>query len=381
MRRPSRGDRLRAESFAAALDTIRKHYVGETDPDELYRAALTGMVGELDDRFSTWLTPAQYRESRQETRGEFGGIGVSIQPHELGLIVVKLLEPGPSQEAGVRVGDIITGVEGRVCKGLEITEIVSMIRGPVGKPVTITVRRNGHPGPLQFTIRRAKIEFPFVEWRLLKPGVGCIEFRLFDDDCDEKFRDALDDLGKQGMKVLILDLRGNVGGLLEQCVRICDMFLSGGAIVRVKGRIEEETNDFMASERTVVPAGLPVLILVDGQTASAAEILAGALQDHGRARLVGTPTFGKAAVNRIYVLPDRSAIVLTVAHYTTPNGRVISKGGLKPDVVVGELPPWKEDGGLKPAEWLKLYNEAREKQMKTAEEIADKLLQPSPTDP
>jgi carboxyl-terminal processing protease len=374
LRRPTRQEKLRTASFRAAMDLIKDHYFRDVDEESLYRAAMAGMVSDLDDRFTVYMTPREYRQAHDETQGEFGGIGVTIQPHEKGLLVLKVQPNGPAEEAGIRQGDVVVAVGAVPCKGLPMTELVSMIRGPVGEKVALDVERKGVAKALTFEVRRDRIEFPFVESEMLSPGIGYLQLRQFDKDVARKFRDAFEALRKDGASVLVLDLRGHVGGLLDQCVAICDFFLPGGVIVRVNGRVKGETRDFKADTDTLVPEDMVVFALVDGQSASAAEILAGALQDSGRAKLIGTRTFGKGAVNRVYLLPDGSALMLTVAHYKTPKGRTIMGDGLSPDVEVGTLPEWQPDGDLSAEEWIKRYNEAREAQLQVAKKLADEAL-------
>lgn len=374
IRRPTSGERLSVETFREGLSLIKRHYYKDVAPEDLGRAAVNGMVSELGDPFSVYLTPPEYKETEVETSGEFGGIGVTIQPHAEGLIVTKFQEGSPAEAAGMKVGDIIIEVDRRLCHGLPLAELLGMVRGPVGKDVELRVRRNGETQPLNFKIKRARIRFPFVTSRMLMPGIGIVELAQFDQDCAAQVKKALEGLIAQGMKVLILDLRGDAGGLLDQCVEICDMFLSDGIIVSIRGRRRAETREFRATRGTIVPADMPVFVLVDQQSASASEILTGALKDTKRAVIVGTRTFGKGAVNRVYPLADGSAIVLTVAHYTTPAGHVITEKGIEPDVEVGTLPEWKEDGKISAQEWLRLYREAREKQSAAVEKLAVEAL-------
>jgi len=369
--RPSTTHRKRLAAFSAALRLIPRHYAGEVNEQQLYEAAMRGMLQSLGDPYSAFLRPYEVSEAGVQTEGEFGGIGVEVMPRDGGAIVTAVQEDGPAAAAGIRPGDQIVGVDGRECGEMSFLELVSRIRGKVGTRVSLSIERADSAGTLTVELKRARIVLESVRWKMIEPGIGYVQIRQFDAHCPAKLREGLQKLKASGrLEALLLDVRGNRGGLLGAAVKVCDMFLSGGPIARVESRVAGERQSFTASAATVVPPELPMAVLVDGLSASAAEVMAGALQSNGRATVVGLRTIGKGAVNRIYVLPDGSGIVLTVAHYTAGRGVAVEGRGIEPDVEVGQLPPPpKGEDPHEREQWLARLRAARQEQLEAALEL------------
>lgn len=374
LKRPDETERKGVASVQRAGDVIRRNFYKKVDEGSLYRSAVKGMVDGLDDRFTIYLSPSEFRNMEYEVRGEFGGIGVIVRPDKTGTVIVRVQDGGAAAEAGLKPGDIIFKVDDQDCKGLKFDEVIALVRGPIGKSLTLSVRRNGEAQPLEFKLTRRKIEFPFIEWKIVEPGIGYLRLLQFDRDCDAKFQKGIEELLAKGMSVLVLDLRDDVGGLLPNCVNICDLFIKRGVIVSIEGRAASENKTFNATDRQVVPAGLPIFCLVNAHTASAAEILTGFLKDYGLATVIGTRTFGKGAVNRSYPLPDGAAIMLTVAHYATPKGIKINGKGITPDKIVGEVPPWDGGKNMKAQDWIKLVEKGAKAQYDEALALARAAL-------
>jgi carboxyl-terminal processing protease len=336
--RPPRQERLRMAVFSRALETIPELYVKHVDEESLYRGAMKGMVESLGDRYSTYLTPEQMQRVGEETSGEFGGIGVVLNLINGRPLVQEVLEGGPAAAEDIKAGDFITQVDGVDVISLDIERVVSLVRGKPGSRVTLTLRRGSEEAPLTRTLTRQVIDLPSVEQSMLEDGIGVMHLSSFAKDAAGEFGRALLDLKSQGLKGLIVDLRDNAGGLVSQVTGICDMFLDQGLIVALAGRVNPAEPPVEATSQVLVDKTVPVVILVNHMTASAAEILAGALQAHGRATIVGTRTVGKGSVTSVIRLPDDSGLMITVSHYRLAGGRIIEGNGVEPDVVVGEVP-------------------------------------------
>jgi len=365
--RPSTERQLRMESFMAALRLIPEHYVKEVKEEDLYRAAMEGMVSSLGDRYSAYLGRPQMGEARIQTSGEFGGIGVSVAPQDGLLVITEVMESSPARQVGLAEGDMIVKVDGQECSKLPFPEAVALVRGKVGTPVELAVMQQKTGQTVTFNVVRRKITLETVKWEMLESDLGLLRVEQFDQHSLAKIKDGIDALLSQGMRGLILDLRNNTGGLLDQAVAVSDLFLDRGAIVKLESRLTQERDSFKASEGTALPQDMPLVVLVDGRTASAAEIVAGALKQHGRATIIGTRTFGKGAVNKIYPLPDGSGVILTVAHYSIPPDTVIEGSGIEPDIVVGELPPFPSGSDRKEvAAWIAEQKRASEQQLERA---------------
>jgi carboxyl-terminal processing protease len=326
-----RDDVRRQQTFEAALETIESEYVSDVNREKLFDAAMRGMIRGLNDPWSAYLTPRQATRDQELTEGRFVGIGVVIMGRE----IVEVFEDGPADEAGLLVGDVITEVDGQDIVGETTESMVDLIRGERGTEVEVTVQRQGLSSPVQVSVRRDTVEIPNVKYEVLDEGVGWLELNGFDRDMPGEVRTALQEMQAGGIKGLIIDVRRNLGGLVQSTVRVSDMFLDGGTIYRLESDKELSPKDrapVTAEPGTVLPPGVSIVVLTSSGTASAAEILAGSLQAHDRAVIIGSRTMGKGSVNAKYTLPDRSAIYITVAHYVLANGRVVEKQGLEPDI-------------------------------------------------
>ncbi len=322
------------ETFANILAIVQKNYVKEVETGKLVDGAIEGMLSSLDPH-SSYLTADEYRELQTETEGRFGGLGLEITVRNGLLTVISPIEDTPAARAGVEPGDQIVGIDDRSTEDMGLAEAVQQLRGPRGSSVTISVRRKGHDKLLKFTIVRDVIEINSVRAYILEEGFLYARIAQFQDRTSENLRAALAKNQPQGegVKGLVLDLRNNPGGLLSQAVAVTDLFLDAGLIVYTDGRLTQQKQKFSAS-REDSRTGFPMVVLVNGGSASASEIVAGALQDHKRALILGTKTFGKGSVQTILPLDGRSALRLTTAEYFTPNGRSIHEAGIEPDIVM-----------------------------------------------
>jgi len=329
-------------TFTEALEQIRANYVEKLDDKkniELTYGAIRGMVKALKDPYSRFMDPEQYREFNVDTSGEFEGIGASLatmtlkETNENVVFILAVLENQPAEKAGLKAGDIIRRVDGQSTADMDINEVVDMIRGPRDTTVVIGVERKGHKEIIDIPVVRKRVEFPVIESKMLEGKIGYIWLRQFNRHATEKTKEAISKLTKQGMRGLILDLSSDPGGLLDQAVRVGSLFIEG-PIVHIKERGQEPKAIEAVPGGPVVPKDLPMAVIIDGASASASEIVAGALQDTGRAIIVGHPSFGKSAVQTIIELKDKSAIALTTAKYLTPKKRDLHKTKIQPDVNV-----------------------------------------------
>lgn len=320
-------DQLRR--LANTIELIRREYVDEVDLDELVEGALRGMLNSLDPA-SQFLDAEAYEELIIRTEGEFEGVGMTVTIKDKVLTVIAPIKGFPAARAGIRAGDKIIGIDGESTMPLTLMELVHRLRGPKGTDVTITIIREDKVLP-EITLTREKIELVSVEGELLKNNIGYIHIIHFHQNTPEELKEALQSLEGQGMESLILDMRGNAGGLLDAAIKVADKFLEEGKlIVRVEGR-----RDFYELLSQHPPLfDRPLIVLVDGGSASGAEIVAGAIKDWKRGILVGERTFGKASVQAIISLEDGSHIRLTTAKYFTPDGYVIHDKGIAPDILV-----------------------------------------------
>jgi len=377
--RPPKEHRDRVTSFDLALEFIPDYYDGEVDEDKLYEAAMKAMIDSLDDPHSFYMNRYQVTHTDTQIEGEFGGVGVVIGPGDGVAIVTEVMADGPGAKAGLKAGDLIVAVDGKEVAEMSFIELVSRVRGKIGTEVQLTIKRADAGERETVKVTRDKITLETVTWEMLDGGVGYVQVRSqFDAHTEENIREALEELVKDdALKAVLLDLRGNTGGLLEQAVGIVDMFLAEGVIVSIESRNKEERASFDAKAETVIPVDLPMAILVDSRSASASEVVAGALQAQKRATLVGANTFGKGAVNRVFGLPDGSGVLLTVAHYTVGDGQEIEGKGLEPDVKVGKMPPLPDGNDTKARqEWLAAYNAAQKEQFDRAVELLKGKLSP-----
>jgi len=328
--------RYRAEAtFNTALDTIADEFVEPRPPSELVQNAIKGMVKGLGDRHSHYLSPTDNQRQQETEAGVYAGIGVVLAQRTDKALIDKVFDSSPAARAGLKPGDELLAADGRNLTGLKSLEkISSVLRGKAGTTVVLTIRREGQQFDVPVT--RGEIHRPVVEYRLLADGIGYLLLRDFPNNVHIEIENAVRTLQGRGVRGLVLDLRDNNGGFLDEAVRIADLFIADGVIVSTHGRHPRDDKSWPAISGGIAEA-LPLIVLVNGETASAAEILAGSLRDHGRARLVGVPTYGKAAVNRRFPLPDGSGLLITTGRYYLPKGEVIEGKGLQPEHVVESL--------------------------------------------
>jgi carboxyl-terminal processing protease len=327
------------QKFTDCLDLVEKYYVEEVKPATLIDGAIKGMVSVLDPH-SAYLTKEDYKEMQISTTGSFGGLGIEIGLRDSQLTIITPIEGTPAFKAGIRPGDRILKIDSTPTSEITLEEAVKLLRGPKGSKVTLTILREAQEKPMDFTITRAIIHIESVISQVLEPGYGYIKVRNFQVDTSEAVRKAMQKMVP--LKGLVLDLRYDPGGLLDQAIAVSDLFLSGGKIVYTDGRRPEDRTEYMAHKEGTFE-GFPIVVLINGGTASAAEIVAGALQDNERAVIAGVKSFGKASVQTIRPLSDGSALKLTIARYYTPSGRSIQAKGIEPDVVVEQKALVKED--------------------------------------
>ncbi|UCF02576.1 MAG: S41 family peptidase [Deltaproteobacteria bacterium] len=329
--------------FSDVLDIVQENYVEEADSKELVEGAITGMLKTLDPH-SSYLNPDAYKELQVETKGSFGGIGIEITIRDGFLTVVSPLEGTPAYDLGIEAGDQILRVDGEPTKEMTLMEAVKKMRGPKGTKVVLSIMREGFAKPKDFVITRATIAIKSVRAKTLEPGYGYLRLSQFQSTTARDLRQELTKLEKenQPMKGLILDMRNNPGGLLDQAVKVSDEFLDEGLIVYTGGRLKSQDMRFEA-HTNARPHHYPIVVLVNEGSASAAEIVAGALQDHKRAVVVGMETFGKGSVQTVMPLRNGAALRLTTSLYYTPSGRSIQAKGIEPDIVVERELPRKRD--------------------------------------
>ena len=326
------------EAFTNILSIVKKNYVEEVDTKNLVNGAINGMLNSLDPH-SAYLTPELYKDLQMDTQGRFGGLGIEITVKGGVLTVVSPIEDTPAFKAGIKPGDMIFKIEDEFTKDMTLVDAVKKMRGPKGTKINLSIKREGVPELIDFTLMRDTIRVQSVRSRVLESGYGYIRLAQFQERSDRDVQKALEKLAaeKGGIKGLVLDLRNNPGGLLTQAVRISDLFLDSGLIVYTEGRIEGQKQKYFA-QKDGSWMDFPLVVLVNGGSASASEIVAGALQDHKRAVVLGTKTFGKGSVQTILPLDDNSALRLTTARYFTPSGRSIQATGIVPDIVVDATP-------------------------------------------
>lgn len=325
------GDRQADELMRTALRVIRGGYVAEVSPEHLARGAVRGMIASLNDPHSALLPPAENKLLEQAHQGEIGGVGIEVSLRDRDVVVIAPVDDLPAQKAGVLPGDVIVAVDGHNCRGRGLGEVASMIRGIIGTKVAITAQRLGQPDPIEFKLERVAIKVSHVRSAMLDNGIGLVRISLFAERVGEDFGKAVRKLTAQRMRGMILDLRFNPGGIIDEAVAVADALIDEGVIVGTKSRHREEVKVSRASKDKTLTS-VPIVVLVNQGTASASEIVAGALQDHERGTVFGVKTFGKGVVCKTVPLPDKSSLVLTVAEYYTPKGRSIEGKGLVPDV-------------------------------------------------
>jgi len=322
--------------FTRVLTYVENNYVEKVDTKKLIYGAIKGMMSTLDPH-SVFMTPAEYDQMKVDTGGEFGGVGLEVTRSDGRLVVVSPIDGTPAAKAGLQAGDIIVSIDGKAAARLDLDQAVRLMRGPPGSKLVLSILRTGFAEPRDMTLVRAHIEVNPVTGKLVD-GYAVVKIKSFQDRTDHYLRHVLRDLKKKDhghIPGLVLDLRNNPGGLLDQAVSVADTFLSHGVIVTTRGRAAR--TEVQRAHRAGTQPGYPIVVLVNGGTASASEIVAGALQDHARAVIMGTRTFGKGSVQTVIDLDDGSGLKLTIARYYTPSGRSIQELGITPDVVVDEM--------------------------------------------
>ena len=321
--------------FSEVLEKIQNEYVDEIDQAETMDAAINGLLQSLDP-YSGYMNPEIFEESQSETSGEFGGLGIEVSM-EAGVVkVISPIDDTPASKAGVKAGDYIVRINGEQVQGKTLMEAVNLMRGPVGTSIEITIRRKGLKKAKIIKIIREIIEIKSVVSKQVENKIGYLRLRAFNENSSNQLRKEILKLEKNKKNIgYILDLRNNPGGLLSQAVKISDFFLNDGEIVSTKGRKNRENRKFFAEEGDRIN-GKPLIVLINNGSASASEIVAGALQDQKRAILLGEPTYGKGSVQSIIPLKNRGAIRLTVSKYYLPSGKSISEVGVIPDIKVEE---------------------------------------------
>ncbi len=332
---PAGADTVRAlKLFGDVFERVKQDYVEDIDDEKLVEYAIQGMLSSLDPH-SGYLNAERYREMQIQTRGEFGGLGIEVTM-ENGLVkVVAPIDDTPAARAGIRAGDLISHIDGEPVMGLTLNEAVQKMRGPVGTKIKLRILRKGVEKPIDVEITRAVIRISPVRARL-EGDVAYVRITTFNERAASELEQAVARLRRESgdeLVGLVLDLRNNPGGLLEQAIAVADAFLEGGEIVSTRGRRPDSMQRFNARPGDITD-GLPMVVLINGGSASASEIVAGALQDHGRAVVMGTRSFGKGSVQTIIPIPGHGALRLTTARYYTPSGRSIQALGIEPDIVV-----------------------------------------------
>jgi len=339
---PAATDLRPLQTFWEVRDRVKRAFVYPVEDDaKLTYGAIRGMLSSLEDPWTRFYTPDQYKDFQSETEGHFDGIGAVLEPKEVGegeteVVISSLIPEGPASKSDLQPHDVIIGIDGLSVKGMSVDAVVNKIRGPRGTSVKLTVKRPNVDEPIDIELKRAEIIVPVVEHKMLPGDIGWVWLRSFNRQSEAKMREAIEDLKSKGMKAMVFDLSLDGGGLLDVAVTVGSMFIEKGPIVYVQER-GSEAIPLNAVGNPIVPKDIPIVVLTDRGSASASEIMAGALQDTGRALVVGQNTFGKSKVQSVMELNDKSALVLSTAVYLTPKKRDISleyetgKRGVKPD--------------------------------------------------
>jgi carboxyl-terminal processing protease len=352
--------------FTDVFTRIKKDYVVEVDDKELLENAIRGMLAGLDPH-SSFLNEEEFRELQIGTTGEFGGLGIEVGMEDGFVKVISPIDDTPAQRAGVKAGDLVIRLDDKPVKGMTLDEAVKIMRGKKGTKITLTIVREGADKPLKITITRDVIRVKSVKSRLLEPGYGYVRITNFQSKTTRNLIDAvktLKDENKKPLKGLVLDLRNNPGGILTGAVGVSDAFLDDGLIVYTEGRVDDSVLRYSATKGDIID-GAPLVVLINGGSASASEIVAGAMQDHKRAIIMGTRSFGKGSVQTILPLKENSALKLTTARYFTPSGVSIQAQGIKPDIVLENLkvakPETQDPTSLKEADLARHLENGNEK--------------------
>ncbi len=342
---PSRLPLEELRTFAEIFERIRSSYVEKVDDKELLENAIHGMLAGLDPH-SSYLNSEDFNELKTSTSGKFGGLGIEVGLEDGFIKVVSPIDDTPAQKAGIQAGDLIIKIDGKPVKGIGLNQAIEKMRGEPGSPIEITLLRDGEDKPLTFNLKRAQIKVTSVKQKLLQKQYGYLRITQFQENTGADINNALQklmDKSKDDLRGIILDLRNNPGGVLDAAVSVSDVFIDSGLIVYTKGRVASADVRYEATVDTLAP-DTALIVLINGGSASASEIVAGALQDRGRGIIMGTQSFGKGSVQTVLPLGSESALKLTTARYFTPNGRSIQAQGIHPDMLVpqGEFKANKE---------------------------------------
>ena len=321
--------------FSEVLEKIQDEYVDEVNQADIMDSAINGVLQSLDP-YSAYMSPKIFDEMQTETSGEFGGLGIEVSMESGVVKVIAPIDNTPASRAGIKAGDYIVRINGKQVQGKTLMEAVNLMRGPVGTSIEITVRRKGLRKAIKFEITREVIEIQSVVSKVINDKIGYLRLRAFNENSGSQLKKEISKLEKNNkLAGYIFDLRNNPGGLLSQAVKISDFFLDDGEIVSTKGRKIRENRKFFAKKGDQIK-GKPLIVLINNGSASASEIVAGALQDHKRAILLGVATYGKGSVQSIIPLKNRGAIRITISKYYLPSGKSISEVGVTPDIKVEE---------------------------------------------
>ncbi len=324
-------------TFKEVMGYILNYHVEESKVDELIRGAMTGMVETLDP-YSAYMNEEEYEEMQFEYEGHFGGIGIVITPD---LTIVSPIKGTPGERVGLQSGDRIIAIESQATEDMSQKEAVDIMRGEPGTPINITIKREEQEEPLKFEIIREDIQIPYVEWEMITDEIGYINIAQFVQEVGSKVSTAISELEADGAQALILDLRTNPGGLLNEAINVSSNFIEEGVVVSVKYRVGSD--DIYQVRPNIEATDLPLLVLINQGSASASEIVSGAVKDHARGILFGKKTFGKGTVQSLFPLGDGSALKLTTGRYYTPADTFIHEKGIRPDVVVEYNPDYEGD--------------------------------------
>lgn len=331
VKRKNYPDQAAIDKIQEVIGVIQGSYVKNKTTSELVKGAIEGIIDSLDDPYTRYLSPDSYKEFQVHTKGYFYGVGIEIGMKDKKLTVIAPVKDTPAEKAGIKAEDQITAIDGKSTKDMSLQDAVNMIRGKKGTKVELTIARNGQKKPLKFSITRDKITMPNISSKMLDKQIGYIHLHSFTEDAGKDVKETANKLKADGAKGIILDLRFNPGGLLDQSVDVASVFVESGVVVKVKTK-SGRTKTFKAKGEA--DSSTPLVVLVNKGSASASEIVAGAIKDHNRGIVVGENTFGKGSVQSIIPLSDGSAVVITTDVYQTPSGKTINKKGITPNVKV-----------------------------------------------
>jgi carboxyl-terminal processing protease len=360
--------------FTQVFEQIRRGYVEEVKDTELLENAIAGLLLELDPH-SVYLNQTDYEELQESATGEYGGLGLQVGSERGMIKVIAPIDGSPAAEAGIEAGDFIVEVDGTPVRGMAVQKAIDKLRGAKGTSIKLTLFREGEDGPLDITVVRGTIQISSVRSRIIEPGYGYVRVSQFQVSSGKDFKKELLSLKEKqpALKGLIIDLRNNPGGLVPASVEIADAVLDGGTVVYTEGRLPSANISFDAKSGDLLQ-GTPIVVLINGGSASASEIVAGALQDHQRAAIIGTQSFGKGSVQTVIPLGDGRAVKLTTARYFTPNGRSIQAEGIVPDIIVepAEIRLYKKRKQVREAD-LEGHLEQAESKNKKAEDRDEEI--------